>query len=82
MLIRYWTGCDYVTCWIEPIGAAQHIEKLKGIGMTHIRVYKAACYCNAGVRVISEDGTEEPCTECQLGRQYEALYYPDRVIPY
>ena len=82
MLIRYCLGFDVITCLIDHATAAEHVEKLRSIGAKNIRVYQIACHCEAGIRVIDEDCTTEPCTDCTVGRQYEYIYYPDRVIPF
>lgn len=82
MLIRYGLGCDIITAYINHDTAAEHIEKLRSIGATHIQVFKVACHCKAGLRVVDDEGTEEPCTDCSVGRQYETIFYPDRVIPF
>lgn len=82
MLIRYHLGLDVITAYIDYATAAEHVEKLRSIGAKNISVYQMACSCNAGIRVIDEDGTTEPCTDCTIGRQYEAIYYPERIIPF
>lgn len=81
MIIQYYLAGATHTALVPTEGAA-FIEKLRGIGAKHFTQYKMACYCDAGVRVIDEEGTTEPCTQCELGREYEALYNPNSVIPF
>jgi hypothetical protein len=54
--------------------SAIFIEKMKTVGASNFICYSYACQrCNNGLVQIDEDGTTEPCTHCETGRDYARM---------
>jgi hypothetical protein len=81
MLIQYVLGCNVQVSFVSS-NPAEWIEKMKQVGAKNFSCFKLACTCQAGFRVIDEDGTTEPCSDCETGRRYDEMANPDKCYPF